>query len=60
MTYDDAIHILALNAKGKYRGERSRLLRAIEIVADGAEPGEEECETWWGPVELGIDIGGES
>jgi hypothetical protein len=53
MTFDEACDILHLNMQGRYRGERSRLMLAIEIAAGDLEPGPEEIETIWGAVEIG-------
>ena len=58
MTFEQAEQILILNLQGRYRGERSRLRRAVEIL-DGAEPGNEDAETIFGVFEIGCDLGGE-
>jgi hypothetical protein len=53
MSYEDAVEIRELDLIGRYRGERSRLIRAIEIVNGETPPGVEEVETIYGALELG-------
>lgn len=57
MTMEDAEHILKLNQNGRYRGERSRLIRAIEIVTGDVEPEGEDVETVFGVFDIGGECG---
>jgi len=42
MTFDEAQDIVLDNAYGEYKGERSRLRRAIEVIAEAVDCTHEE------------------
>ncbi len=66
MSFDDAQEILLLNLEGKFRGERSKLIEAVDVVciACGEESRETVLDAAYGgsefEVEYYIEFGGES
>jgi hypothetical protein len=42
MTFDDSQEIVLNNSVGEYKGERSRLRRAIEVIAEAVDCTHEE------------------